>query len=143
VTLQTDGQVRTGRDVVIAAMLGAEAGNRGPSRSQVIFGGSKHLKFTFIQQEDLTFVTWSALVSYQRPWMTLVSSLITLPLTILKQSQRGDRNDNGSTDHLGMHHDEKLGISWKKIYFDYNCATELKFLEVLCRFSLPAQESAT
>ena len=29
-TLQTDGQVRTGRDVVIAAMLGAEAGNRGP-----------------------------------------------------------------------------------------------------------------
>lgn len=30
VTLQTDGQVRTGRDVVIAAMLGAEAGKGGP-----------------------------------------------------------------------------------------------------------------
>ena len=29
VTLQTDGQVRTGRDVVIAAMLGAEAGGDG------------------------------------------------------------------------------------------------------------------
>lgn len=31
VTLQTDGQVRTGRDVVIAAMLGAEEGRSGRS----------------------------------------------------------------------------------------------------------------
>ena len=40
VTLQTDGQVRTGRDVVIAAMLGAEAtgdGGEALTRESLLF----------------------------------------------------------------------------------------------------------